>query len=238
MSEAVNHLLVDAGNSNVKSCVVLSDDTLTVLKDPLDNTVIFTQYSIKRVVLASVRNADYSQRLQQYCAVEKIPFTELETEAEVFGTRCAYKNYKTLGVDRWMMILAAAQRAEESILVLSIGTAMTVDFVHQGQHIGGWITPGFDLAKHALFQNTQQVFGNDEYPKNNQFGDGTEACVNYGCRAQVNGLLEEALRVAKHHASHVKVLVCGGGIGLLDFALFDDLEVDEHLIFKGIKRFI
>lgn len=235
MSKQHEVLLVDAGNSNVKSSF-LSGDGFLLQADPLKDLALLQ--STQRVILASVRSPSYSEQLQYECQRNNVEFKEILTDRAAFGTRCAYQNFKTLGVDRWMMILAAAQYAEQALLVVSIGTAMTVDFIHEKQHKGGWITPGFDMAKSALFNNTQQVFGNNDYPGENLFGSSTEHCVNYGCRALVNGLIYEAINNAEQFAEKVKVLVCGGGVSLLDKEKFDNIEVEENLIFKGMKRFI
>ncbi|MCC2608233.1 type III pantothenate kinase [Planctobacterium marinum] len=235
MSKQHEVLLVDAGNSNVKSSF-LSGDEFLLQADPLRDMALLQ--STQRVILASVRSPSYSEQLQYECHSKGIEFTEIFTDRAAFGTRCAYQNFKTLGVDRWMMILAAARQDEQALLVVSIGTAMTVDLIHEKQHKGGWITPGFDMSKSALFSNTQQVFGNNDYPGENLFGSSTEHCVNFGCRAQVNGLIYEAINIAEQFAEKVKVLVCGGGVSLLDKEKFSNIEVDENLIFKGMKRFI
>ncbi|WP_338291059.1 type III pantothenate kinase [Planctobacterium marinum] len=238
MSEARNLLLVDAGNTSVKSCVVKANGETIRLGDPLRDRDLINTNKISRVLLVSVRAQSYSENLQQYCFDKQIRFREVTTSESAFGTACAYENYQTLGVDRWMMILAAAARPEDTILVMSIGTAMTLDLVHNKQHLGGWIAPGFDLAKSALFQKTANVFGNADYPNHNAFGDNTESCVNFGCRAQVNGLLKEGIKCAEEYSTKLKILVCGGGISLLDLSEFDDIEVNENLIFEGLMRFV
>ena len=238
MSEALDLLLVDAGNTSVKSCLVKSDGEMTRFGDPLRDISFIDDNKVTSVLLISVRAQNYSEKLEQYCFNNQIRFKEVTTSSSAFGTRCAYEKYQTLGVDRWMMILAAADRAEDTILVMSIGTAMTLDLVHKKQHIGGWIAPGFDLAKTVLFQKTAQVFGNTDYPKHNAFGDDTQSCVNFGCRAQVNGLLREGIKCAERYSKKIKILVCGGGVSLLDPSEFNDIEVEENLIFEGLKRFI
>lgn len=233
-----NVLLVDAGNSNVKSCLITSANTTQRFGDPMQGPEIFSQYAINKVLFISVRDKAYRERLIKFCSNNTIPFEEIKTSSSNFGTDCAYANYQTLGVDRWMMILAAAEFEERCLLVVSVGTAMTIDLVYDQQHIGGWIAPGFDLSKKALFVNTEHVFGNDNYPDNTEFGNSTENCVNFGCRALVNGLIREAIRCSKDYSSEVKILLCGGGAALVDRAEFETIAVDDNLIFKGMMRFI
>lgn len=239
MSEGHNSLLIDAGNSNVKYCLFDEKGTLTPLPNAdFQSSEHFSKYAIDKVVLCSVRDKAFAESLSALCKSNAVCFQQVFTQAESFGTKCAYQNFQTLGVDRWMNILAVARETEQAVLTFSIGTAMTIDLVYNRQHLGGWITPGFDLSKNALFNNTNGVFGNLEYPARDKFGESTEDCVNFGCKALVNGLLREALAQAKAYSKEPKIKVFGGGIGLLNTNVFDNLEVDELLVFKGLARFI
>ena len=42
-----------------------------------------------------------------------------------------------MGVDRWLAILGAAKLTDKPFAVIDAGTAVTVDFVADGQHLGG-----------------------------------------------------------------------------------------------------
>lgn len=239
MSDKPEALLIDAGNTNVKYCFADKAGGLTLLPEfDFDVPGILGLNNIRRVLLCSVRSADYAEEVKSKCASESVDLTQIFTTAEAFGTRCAYANFSTLGVDRWMNILAVAKETDEAVLSFSIGTAMTIDLVYRRQHLGGWITPGFDLAKQALFSNTNGVFGDQEYPTQDKFGESTQDCVNFGCRALVNGLLREGLRQASRYSEQVKIKVFGGGVRLLDIGGFDNIEVDNLLVFKGLSRFI
>ena len=95
--------------------------------------------------------------------------------AEALGVRCAYADPSRLGVDRWMVVLAAAATGRDALIV-DAGTACTVDAVTaDGRHLGGLILPGVALARSALNQRTQflaedvvttplPVVGNDTNP--------------------------------------------------------------------------
>lgn len=239
MSGPADVLLVDAGNTNVKFCLVDANQTMSLLPEmEVNSKTDLKSLNIKQVLLCSVREAAFASELKQQSVSTNINFRQIFTEPVSFGTKCAYKNYQTLGVDRWMNILAAAKDPEDTILTFSIGTAMTVDLIHQKQHLGGWITPGFDMSKNALFKNTNGVFGNSIYPNSDGFGESTEDCVNYGCRALVNGLLREALNIATKYSTNVKIKVFGGGTKLINQKEFNNIEVDDLLVFKGLARFL
>lgn len=236
MSDPFSVLLIDAGNTNVKFCQMSRQGEFRVSPDFQLGPGVFK--GLSQVVMCSVRKPSFALLVEQLCAFDEVPFKQIFTQKEAFGTKCAYENFETLGVDRWMNILAAAKETEQTVLTFSIGTAMTIDLIHNQQHVGGWITPGFDMSKQALFNNTNGVFGNQHYPTNDGFGDSTIDCVNYGCRALVNGLLREALQQAKKYNENVHIKVCGGGVNLLNQEEFRNLEVEEFLVFKGLSRFV
>ena len=62
-----------------------------------------------------------------------------------------YREPSSLGVDRWMVVLAAYHRCSGTALVIDLGTAITLDYIRSdGQHLGGYIVPGTHLSQRAL----------------------------------------------------------------------------------------
>lgn len=77
-----------------------------------------------------------------------------------------YDNPERLGVDRWLNMMGARslQSEPKPVLVVSAGTALTVDlFDERNRHQGGWIVPGIEGAQRFLFRKTHNVNNyNDE----------------------------------------------------------------------------
>ena len=239
MSEVPETLLIDAGNTNVKFCLAGANETLRKLEVANSEAGgLLQQHRPGKVILASVRGADYSSYIEELCLTQGIAFQQVVTSSEAFGVRCAYTQYQTLGIDRWLNILAVAHYHHSDALIVSIGTAMTVDYLSGQQHKGGWIVPGYDLAKSALFNQTAQVFGDQCYPDNHHFGESTEQCVNFGCRAVLNGLLQEAVRMSEKTANELNIYISGGGKQLIDTRCFKNIVLDDLLVFRGMSRFI
>ena len=73
------------------------------------------------------------------------------------GLVCAYEDPAQFGVDRWLALLAARQRRPgATMLVVSAGTALTVDVLQeqagQAWHRGGLIAPGLQAMQRGLFE--------------------------------------------------------------------------------------
>jgi type III pantothenate kinase len=74
------------------------------------------------------------------------------------GVTNAYTHPEALGVDRWLGMIGAWQRAHAPLACIVAGTAVTIDAVDgSGRHLGGWILPGQPLMAEALYQGTADI---------------------------------------------------------------------------------
>ena len=113
----------------------------------------------------------------------KVPLLRATVKPDWHGVRVAYT--ATLGVDRWLVMLAANQLGGAGYkLVVSLGTAMTLDVLdHNGLHLGGYIVPGVGLMKRMLSSNTAQLPLLDCDASSCQPGTNTADCINNGVLA-------------------------------------------------------
>ncbi|MFO1352209.1 MAG: type III pantothenate kinase [Gammaproteobacteria bacterium] len=80
------------------------------------------------------------------------------SEAQAFGIVNGYDNPRQLGVDRWVKLIAARSLGQRDYVVVSAGTAVTLNALRRdGRFLGGVILPGIELMSQALFRNTQQI---------------------------------------------------------------------------------
>ena len=153
-------LLIDAGNSSLKWAVV--DDGHWGAQgrcDYADWSALQAQLTPgTRCFIASVANPANDQRLAALLEAAGILPVWLKAEPAFADLKNAYLNPLQLGVDRWMGLIAARQRTRGPALVVSVGTAMTVDALSAaGVFLGGVIVPGAALMRAALRQGTAQV---------------------------------------------------------------------------------
>jgi type III pantothenate kinase len=79
-------------------------------------------------------------------------------QPEQCGVRNGYEAPQQLGADRWAALIGARALHGDPCLVVSAGTATTVDVLDaDGQFRGGLILPGLDLMRAALAGNTAQL---------------------------------------------------------------------------------
>lgn len=81
-----------------------------------------------------------------------------QSTAHCAGVINGYATPALLGIDRWCALIAAWQIARAPSLVVSLGTATTVDALDAAGHFrGGMILPGLTLMRDSLAQRTARL---------------------------------------------------------------------------------
>lgn len=134
----------------------------------------------------------------------------------------------TVGADRLAQASAAWARTGGACVVVSMGTAITVDVVNgRGEFLGGLIAPGLRLMARALHEHTA-LLPEVEPRRRRSFGNRTEAAIQSGISFAAEGLIRAALRGARG-----RVFGTGGDSPLFR-DLFDVLAPD--LALDGVVR--
>ena len=132
------------------------------------------------------------------------------------------KYYETMGVDRIF-----ACEAIDNGIIIDAGSAVTVDLVKEGSFGGGFIYPGI-TAMAQTYKNISSALDYsfnfeldlDKMPKNSQ------DAISYG---YLKTFYTEV-------TAHDTELFLTGGDAKEFARIFPDAEVDELLIFKGMKK--
>lgn len=140
-------------------------------------------------------------------------------QAHLLGLHNQYRQPETLGVDRWLALLAlqaherhaAARRLGAVRLLATFGTATTLDaLTPEGHFRGGLILPGVTLMQQALSQGTAQLPSTEggwmDYPNH------THAAIYSGIAAAQLGAIERQLTLlARDFPQHPRQLLLSGG---------------------------
>ncbi len=156
-------LLIDAGNTRIKWARVEGSrwvergiafhDDLGSLAEAAGNLGNAGQCWI-----ASVAGGTRDHAIEQSLSIAGLTLHWLVTGAHQCGVINHYSPPQQLGVDRWMALLGARQRSRETCLVVSAGTAMTVDaLTSEGHFLGGIIVAGRGMMETSLSQGTALV---------------------------------------------------------------------------------
>ena len=160
---------------------------------------------------------------------------------EAGGVTNGYDHPNRLGVDRWVAMIGARQRVlargpARPVLVVMVGTAVTVDAVDAAGHfLGGLILPGFGLMLRALEMGTAGLKAPTgeavDFPTNT-----SDALMSGGADA-LAGAVERMYRKLRRRTGEEPALVMSGGAAV-KLAPITELpfETVDTLIFDGLLQ--
>ena len=149
---------------------------------------------------------------------------------------CGYQHPETLGIDRWLALLAAFHRNPGALIVVNAGSAITVDIVDDnGVHQGGYIVPGIRLMQEALWRGTDRVkvdhFDLEDF---HTAGITTEQAVSRGCKLMVLALIER-LFYEQNLDKSAELIIAGGDGELLNRQLSVTGQYHPDLVLDGLS---
>lgn len=229
-------MLIDAGNTRLKWAVVADGRWLAQgHADYTDLSGLAAELTRERsVTVASVTREENAVALSALLQRAGVSARWLES-AERFGAVTnGYEIPAQLGVDRWMALIGAWQRKHCATLVVSAGTAMTVDALDPGGHfIGGLIVPGRALMRAALRQGTARATADAGVCRD--FPRRTSDAAESGIAAALAGAVRtQRARLAQQLARPAACLVTGGDADWLLPHLDGDAEPAPSLVLEGM----
>ena len=146
----MNRLFVDVGNSKLKWRLYIAGSRK---HDKCGSHEEFCAYLgevslekplIDSVKISCVKNNETTRAMSDLIATKLDVVPRFAKVSQSLGkVRCGYKNIDELGVDRWLAIISAVDKYGKGILIVDLGTAITLDLVdNESQHLGGFILPG------------------------------------------------------------------------------------------------
>jgi type III pantothenate kinase len=161
-------LAIDAGNSRCKWALFDPHANMVEsgswLNDALaDQASPACWKQAKRIVVSNVAGLAASRPLLAMFEQLQAPVHWVRASHAAAGVINAYQPPEALGADRWVALIGAWQHYHAPCLVVSAGTALTVDMLGRneqhsgGEFMGGSIGPGFRLMHQALLQHTDGI---------------------------------------------------------------------------------
>lgn len=229
-------LLLDAGNTSLKWAVVEAGAWLARGRSGYADLSDLTAQCTRGTAcfIASVAGAERERRLAAALQAAGLAPVWLTAQPAFGGLRNDYRDPLQLGVDRWMGLIAAWQRGRGATLVVSVGTAMTVDAVSaEGAFIGGLIVPGAALMRQALLQGTAEV--GETTGAYQDFPRCTADAVESGIVAALSGAVRQQYAALAARAGHApRCVLTGGDAGLLQPHLDVAVEAVPELVLEGV----
>jgi len=149
----------------------------------------------------------------------------------------------TVGADRIVNTLAAAQLFKRDTIVVDFGTATTFDCItvaggREARFIGGVIMPGLRTASDELVRKTAKLPATELLPPTHAIGRRTEDCIRagvlWGTADAVDGLVRRIK--AEWPSKTPPLVVATGGLATLVAPLCKEIEsVHSDLTLIGLR---
>jgi len=234
-------LAIDAGNSRVKWG--LHDGESWLRQGSVDNHEVAVLAEVwrdleppARIVVSNVAGAEMRACLARLLSPWALAPLWVSAQASALGVDNGYDDPGQLGSDRWAALVAAWDMLGAGCLVVTAGTALTVDVLSdQGIFLGGIIVPGEAAMRHALFAKTalpEQPGGCFKMLPTNS-ADAIHSGALRALAGAVEGMWRELLRSG---AREPRCVLSGGFAPSLRELLTMPVVAVDNLVLEGLVR--
>lgn len=232
------YLLIDAGNSRLK--IACHDGERWLLRSAIEAPASLLSslpagFLPRHCVVANVAGEPLGEALRLPLAKLGCSVEWLSASTDRAGLRCAYTDPRRLGADRWAAAIGAWQRVQGECLVVSAGTATTIDLLRlPGEFSGGSILPGLGLMLDSLAEHTAALPRGTEILSAEALAataTDTLAAISTGCLHAQLGAIE---RLYARLAPGSPILVAGGYANALLPHLGERASAAPWLVMEGL----
>lgn len=231
-------LLIDAGNTRIKWS--LFDDGIRVDQGALEHaeacklgSIAQAHAGLAQAYGTNVAGASVGEAIELALHGASVTLEWLQVTPHCCDVHNLYDNPTQLGADRWAALIGARSLHRDACLVVTAGTATTVDVLDEaGQFCGGLILPGENLMRRSLADNTAQLALADGRftctPRN------TADAIVSGClSAQIGAIQLMYQRIG--HEPNALCLLNGGGAARLEPLLTIPFKRTDNLVLTGLS---
>ena len=253
-------LLVDAGNTRLKGCLLSGTRLQGVRAQPwarggerrAADALLRAmrraagRRTVARLLACSVAGTTLERALRAAARDAGLPAPQfIRSARRGGGVRNGYAEAWRLGADRFIALVGArAQHPGRALLLVDAGTALTIDLVDAGgRHRGGLLVPGPELMVAALLGQTAGIrrragrldvlasAGKSAAP----FGRSTRAGLASGALLACAALVERAAREARATLGAAPLLLLSGGAAAaIAPRLRLRARLEDRLVFAGL----
>lgn len=249
----MNIIAIDIGNTNIRIGLFIKDQKESIqtisgtAPQKLKTTLCAAWKKIPKIELSKEGRRDgvlvaSSVKPAWTKLVAQIAKEELDEEVKVVGKDIPLPlpafvdDPGQVGTDRLVAAAAAHAVVENAVVLIDVGTAVTIDLVDQhGVFQGGVIFPGLELGARALKEHTAQLPKVKISRPAEPYGKNTVDAINCGLYYSLIGALEEIIRrYAEKLGVWPQTVITGAGAKLIqEDCQFIDSYVPD-LVVHGI----
>ena len=243
------YLLLDGGNSQLKWAWVHGGQIGEIGRAPYrDLGKLGEEWRARSDGISRIIGSAVCGETKKALVAEQLPqpIEWLASMPQGLGIRNHYRNPVEHGADRWFNALGARRFSSHACVVVSCGTAVTIDALTEDNHyLGGTIMPGFHLMKEAMAQKTANL--NRPIGRVYPFPTTTANALASGMMDAVCGsilLMHARLQEKAGAGRPVDVVLTGGGAAKVAqalppaFTLDNTVKIVDNLVIYGLLNWV
>jgi type III pantothenate kinase len=235
----VTVLAIDVGNSRIKWGFHHQGEWLSMGALPRADSARLASVwadnpAPRRVVGCNVAGEEAGREIGHAVAARGCQVEWVVSKAHQCGVINRYDEPSQLGADRWAALIGARKRVPGGCVVLSAGTAVTIDAMNaQGEFLGGVILPNPAIMAESLERHTAAL--KRQPGKFHLLPTNTADAIATGAYLAVGGALdriEDALRIRGD--SSCEIIMTGGGAADLQPTFGRNVKLIPNLVLEGL----
>ncbi len=236
------NLIVDVGNSRVKYGVATPHGEIVemVSSGDFDEKIVedlLSRHALSRAILSSTRG-------DQTSAVEAIrrivgSCVNLDSQTPMpLGNN--YATPSTLGVDRLAVAIGAREMyGRGNLLIVDVGTAITIDFVSaEGNFEGGFISAGVRLRLRALHDFTASLPLCEPSEEVVELARTTKDAITHGVMNGIKFEIEGYISTFMQKYEKLSVIFVGGDAIFFEKRIKNAIFANQELLLCGLNRIL
>jgi type III pantothenate kinase len=231
---------LDIGNSYLKWQLASCDTVSAMNSCPLDNLTSISgalaNLAIDKICIAASLNKGLENILKQIKEITHCDNIVYAASAQQqLGVTNAYARWQDLGVDRWLAMLAAFNKCQNTCMIIDCGSAVTIDQIDtSGQHLGGYIVPSVAAIVQSLSASVALDVVESESTIN-VLGASTKDAIVGGSNTMLVNFITQQLALLKVNYPQAHIYLTGGGAAAVAPYLTADVLLIDDLVLQGLR---
>ncbi len=233
------NIVIDIGNTRTKAGVFKGDQLIIQYSGALSEVLEeLKAQKAERLIVSAV-----GQGLEQVVAEfeSKLPVLVFDHELKI-PLRLDYQTPHTLGLDRLAAAIGSTVlMPEKNVLVIDMGSCMTLDFIKDGEvFCGGAISPGMNMRFKAMHHFTHKLPLID-YSEMKQKelivpGKSTQDCMITGVLKAMEFEIEGYIKHYRSLYPDLAVIISGGDASYFENKFNTPIFTKDSLVLVGLNR--
>ncbi len=234
------NFIVDVGNSRVKAAImsegeVLEQFAFAALQELELDTILEKYPAVERAIVAST-GEDARRIIKMLC--ERGLWVMEMTPSTPVPIRNGYLSPETLGMDRLAAAVGANNIVGGDCMIVDFGTAITIDFVVDGEFRGGNISLGMRSRFRALHDYTSRLPECDATDEILEIGRTTREAIEQGVMQGITNEIEGYISAFLSKNEKLSIIFTGGDAKFFVKRIKNAIFAKCDLVFCGLNTIL